>query len=311
MGTVLLVRKPREPSLWFMTQGRMIFLFDFLDINWEALLLNTGIIILKLIGVFIAFFIVKKIGNKVIDRTFTKLQDKQNITLGRAHTLQRLMENILSYALIFMLVASIFGIFNIPVASLIAGAGIVGLAVGFGAQGLVSDVVTGFFLLLEKQIDVNDYVTIGAIDGVVEAVGLRTTQIRGFDGTLHYIPNRDITSVSNHSRGNMRALVDIGIAYGEDIDKAITVMQEVCDQVAAENPVIVEGPNVIGVQALGASDVVLRVIAKTENGEHWGVERQLRKAIKEAFDKNGIEIPFPHQVTIHKNDESPQRMGQA
>lgn len=294
-----------------MTQGRMIFLFDFLDINWEALLLNTGIIILKLIGIFIAFFIVKKIGNKVIDRTFTKLQDKQNITLGRAHTLQRLMENILSYALIFMLVASIFGIFNIPVASLIAGAGIVGLAVGFGAQGLVSDVVTGFFLLLEKQIDVNDYVTIGAIDGVVEAVGLRTTQIRGFDGTLHYIPNRDITSVSNHSRGNMRALVDIGIAYGEDIDKAITVMQEVCNQVAAENPVIVEGPNVIGVQALGVSDVILRVIAKTENGEHWGVERQLRKAIKEAFDKNGIEIPFPHQVTIHKNDESPQRMGQA
>lgn len=288
----------------------MIFLFDLVNFNWEALLLNTGIIILKIIGIFIAFFIVKKIGNRIIERTFTKLQEKQNITIGRAHTLQKLMENILSYALIFILIASIFGIFNIPVASLIAGAGIVGLAVGFGAQGLVSDVVTGFFLLLEKQIDVNDYVTIGAIDGVVEAVGLRTTQIRGFDGTLHYIPNRDITSVSNHSRGNMRALVDIGVAYSEDIDQAITIMQEVCDQVAAENTLIVEGPDVIGVQAIGTSDVVLRVIAKTINGEQWAVERQLRKSIKEAFDANGIEIPLPHQVTIHRNDEQPGKMVQ-
>lgn len=285
-------------------------MLNLLNIDWESLLLSIGFTLLKVIGVLIAFFIVKKVGNKIIERTFTKLQAKQNITLGRAHTLQKLMENILSYALIFMLVASIFGIFEIPVASLLAGAGIVGLAVGFGAQGLVSDVVTGFFLLLEKQIDVNDYVTIGTIDGVVEAVGLRTTQIRGFDGTLHYIPNRDITSVSNHSRGNMRALVDIGIAYGEDIDKAITVMQEACDKAATDNPVIVEGPNVIGVQAIGTSDIVLRVIAKTVNGEQWAVERQLRKVIKEAFDANGIEIPLPHQVTIHKNDVRQQRMGQ-
>ncbi|MCC3356409.1 mechanosensitive ion channel family protein [Bacillus sp. REN16] len=286
-------------------------LFDLLSFNWEALLIDVGFKALKIIGIFIAFIIVKKIGNKVIDRAFTRLQEKQNISLGRAHTLQKLMENVLSYALIFIFVASIFSIFNISVASLIAGAGIVGLAVGFGAQGLVSDVVTGFFLLLEKQIDVNDYVTIGAIDGVVEAVGLRTTQLRGFDGTLHYIPNRDITSVSNHSRGNMRALVDIGIAYGEDIDQAITVMQEACDKVAAGNSVIVEGPNVIGVQAIGTSDIVLRVIAKTVNGEQWGVERAFRKAIKEAFETKGIEIPLPHQVTIHRNGDGPQRMGQS
>ncbi|MEH7382079.1 mechanosensitive ion channel family protein [Bacillus sp. JJ1533] len=262
-------------------------MFDLLIINWEPLLIKVGIIALKIIGILIAFVIVKKIGNKVIDRTFTRLQDKQNISLGRAHTLQKLMENILSYALIFMLVVSIFGIFNIPVASLIAGAGVVGLAIGFGAQGLVSDVVTGFFLLLEKQIDVNDYVTLGAINGIVESVGLRTTQIRGFDGTLHYIPNRDIKSVSNHSRGNMRALVDIKISYDENIDQAIILMQEACDQVAVDNPSIVEGPNVIGVQEIGTSDVVLRVIAKTVNGEQWEVERQLRKAIKDAFDARG------------------------
>lgn len=283
----------------------MFLLFDLANFNWEALLINSGIIILKVIGIFIAFTIVKGIGNKLIQRTFTRLMSRDEITEGRALTLQRLAENILSYVLIFILVASLFSIFGLSVASLIAGAGIVGLAIGFGAQGLVSDVVTGFFLLLEKQIDVNDYVTVGAVDGVVEAVGLRTTQIRGFDGTLHYLPNREITSVSNHSRGNMRALVDIGISYDDNIDKAIEVMQRACDLVASENPAIAEGPNVIGVQAFGSSEVVLRVIAKTQNGEQWAVERQLRKEIKEAFDANGIEIPFPHQVLIQKQGENP------
>lgn len=290
----------------------MVLLFDLGDFNWEALLISTGIIILKVIGIFIAFAIVKAIGNKVLDRTFNSLMRREEISEGRALTLQKLAENILSYVLIFILVASLFSIFGLSVASLIAGAGIVGLAIGFGAQGLVSDVVTGFFLLLEKQIDVNDYVTVGAMDGIVESVGLRTTQIRSFNGTLNYIPNREITSVSNHSRGNMRALVDIGISYDDNIDKAIEVMQKACDLVAVENPVITDGPNVIGVQAFGSSEVVLRVIAKTENGEQWAVERQLRKAIKEAFDANGIEIPFPHQVLIQKNSENQgQSFGQA
>jgi moderate conductance mechanosensitive channel len=285
----------------------MIFLFDVANFNWEALLISAGIIVLKVIGVFIAFGIVKKIGNKIIEQTFNKLIKRKELSEGRALTLHKLAENLLSYILIFILVASLFGIFGLPVASLIAGAGVVGLAVGFGAQGLVSDVVTGFFLLLEKQIEVNDYVTVGSVNGVVESVGLRTTQLRGFDGTLHFVPNRDITSVSNHSRGNMRALVDIGISYDDDIDKAIDVMQKVCDKIAAENSVITEGPNVVGVQAFGASEVVLRVIGKTQNGEQFGVERQLRKEIKEAFDANGIEIPFPHQVFIQKNDESPEK----
>ncbi|WP_404332840.1 mechanosensitive ion channel family protein [Mesobacillus maritimus] len=287
-------------------------MIDLGSFDWEVLLINTGILILKVIGIFIAFAVVKAIGNKVLQRTFTRLMNREDITEGRALTLQRLAENILSYVLIFILVASLFSIFGLSVASLIAGAGIVGLAIGFGAQGLVSDVVTGFFLLLEKQLDVNDYVTVGTVDGVVESVGLRTTQIRSFDGTLNYLPNREITSVSNHSRGNMRALVDIGISYDDNIDHAVEVMQRACDVVASQNPMIAEGPNVIGVQAFGSSEVVLRVIAKTQNGEQWAVERQLRKAIKEAFDTNGIEIPFPHQVLIQKNGENPSNsLGQA
>ncbi|MFC0270732.1 mechanosensitive ion channel family protein [Metabacillus herbersteinensis] len=270
------------------------------NINWSYILTTTGIIFLKLIGIFIAFIVVRAIGGKVIKRMFDRVQERKHITIGRALTLQSLSLNIFSYVLVFIFVVMVFEVFEYDATALLAGAGVIGLAIGFGAQGLVSDVVTGFFILLEKQIDVEDYVTIAGLDGVVEQVGLRTTQLRGFDGTLHFIPNREITNVSNHSRGNMRALIDIGISYDDDIDRAIAVLQETCDKIAAEDPTIVDGPNVIGVQSLGASDIVIRIIGKTENGQQWAVERKLRKALKETLDANGIEIPFPHQVYMEK-----------
>ncbi|TYR95189.1 mechanosensitive ion channel family protein [Rossellomorea vietnamensis] len=273
------------------------------DFDWTGLFITLGISFLQIIAIYIAFLIVKGFGNKVLHRAFSRYSERNSVSTARAQTLESLAKNIFSYVLIFIFFVTILQIFGIQVTAILAGAGIIGLAVGFGAQGLVSDVVTGFFILLEKQIDVGDFVTAGSFSGIVEAVGLRTTQIRSFDGTLNFLPNREITSLSNHSRGNMRALVDIGISYDDDIDKAITVLQQVCDKVAAEDENIVEGPNVIGVQGLGASDVVIRVIGKTKNMEQWGVERKLRKALKEALDQNGIEIPYPHQVYIEKKEQ--------
>ncbi|MGD6801708.1 mechanosensitive ion channel family protein [Rossellomorea aquimaris] len=273
------------------------------DFDWTGLLITIGISFMQIIAIYIAFLLVRGFGNKVLHRAFSKYSERNSVSAARAQTLESLAKNIFSYVLIFIFFVTILQIFGIEVTAILAGAGIIGLAVGFGAQGLVSDVVTGFFILLEKQIDVGDYVTAGSYSGIVEAVGLRTTQIRSFDGTLNFLPNREITSLSNHSRGNMRALVDIGISYDDDIDLAITVLQQVCDKVAAEDENIVDGPNVIGVQTLGASDVVIRVIGKTKNMEQWGVERKLRKALKEALDQNGIEIPYPHQVYIEKKEQ--------
>ncbi|GGE32560.1 putative MscS family protein YkuT [Pullulanibacillus camelliae] len=271
---------------------------------WEYLATNLSFKIIKILLVIIFFFIFKSIGKKAIDSAFKKYQEKNENEAARIYTMEKLANNILSYVLLFIMVVMIFTILGLPISSLIASAGIVGLAIGFGAQGLVSDIVTGFFILLEKQMDVGEVVDIGSYSGVVEEIGLRTTQLRGFDGVLHFIPNRNISDVSNHSRGNMRALVDIGISYNEDIDEALSVIQGVCDQFATKNDNIVEGPDVIGVQALNSSDIVLRVIAQTKNGEQFGVERELKKAIKEALDANNIEIPFPHQVLIHKQDRA-------
>ncbi|HEX7066310.1 MAG TPA: mechanosensitive ion channel family protein [Bacillales bacterium] len=272
------------------------------NIDWARIVKNTGIIILQLIAIWIAYLIAKGIGKRLISRSFDRMRERQKMSEGRSITLERLMLSVLTYTLVFVVVVVIFGIFGLPIGGLIAGAGIVGLAIGFGAQGLVSDIVTGFFLLAEKWLDVGDVVTTAGFSGVVEEVGLRTTQLRGFDGTLHFIPNRQVNTVSNLSRGNMRALVDIGISYDDDIDKAMDILQEVSERIAAEDDNIIDGPNVVGVQTLGASDVVIRVIGHTRNGEQYGVQRKLLKAFKEAFDEHDIDIPFPHQVNIMKKE---------
>nr|WP_156520744.1 mechanosensitive ion channel family protein [Oceanobacillus sp. Castelsardo] len=257
-------------------------------INWTKLVLDIGIVALKLIAIIIIYYIVKSIGKRTIQKVFERSTKK--LTSGRAHTLQALCINVFTYFLLFIVIGIIFELFGLDIKALLAGAGIIGLAIGFGAQGLVSDVVTGFFILLEKQFDVDDYVTVAGIDGVVEEIGLRTTKLRGSDGTVHYIPNRNIGTVSNYSRGNMRALVDISISHNEDIDKAIQVLQDVCDRIQDEDDNIVEGPNVIGVQSLETSSVVLRVIGKTKTDAQFGVERKLRKMMKEALEQNGMTI---------------------
>ncbi|MGA4721254.1 mechanosensitive ion channel family protein [Fictibacillus nanhaiensis] len=269
-------------------------------INWAEIMLATGLWAVKFLLIIVMFVVIRSIGRRVINRMFDKAATHRKMSSGRIITLQKLVVNLFSYVLIFVFAGIIFKQFGLEIGTLIAGAGVVGLAIGFGAQGLVSDVVTGFFILLEKQMEVGDYVTIGGVDGIVEEVGLRTTHIRAFDGTLNYMPNREISTIANHTRGNMRALVDIGIAYEENIDKALVILQDACDKVKEKNPSIMEGPNVLGVQMLGSSDVVIRIISKTINGEQWAVERELRKALKEALDANGIEIPYPHQVNVEK-----------
>lgn len=271
--------------------------FEFNPTVLVDLLITAG---LKIIVLLIAFAIIKPIGKKAIEASINRISTQRNLSEGRNQTLQKLSVNIFSYVLLFILIMMLLSVVNIEIGPLLAGAGIVGLAIGFGAQGIVSDVVTGFFLLIERQIEVDDYVTAGGYDGVVEEVGIRTTKIRSFDGTLNFVPNRNIIGVANHSRGNMRALVDIGIGYDENIDQAMDVLQKVADDFA-EDERFVEGPNVLGVQSLGSSDVVIRILGKTENMQQWAVERDLRKAMKEALDAADIEIPFPHQVYIQKD----------
>lgn len=259
-----------------------------------------------IIGILVLALITIKIGNLVIDQIFKPREKKLYLDEKRILTLKTLARSILRYAVYFVVGFTILVQIAGSVADLkglLAGAGILGLAIGFGAQSLVKDVITGFFILLENQYSVGEYITTGSFSGFVEEMELRVTKLRDWGGEYHIIPNGQISAVTNHSRGYMRALVDISIAYEEDIERAIAVMNKVIVKVKNEMAdVIVEGPEVLGVVSLGPSEVNIRTVAKTIPMEQWKVERVLRKAFKEAFDREGIEIPYPRRVVITAPD---------
>ncbi|MDR6226695.1 mechanosensitive ion channel family protein [Desmospora profundinema] len=261
--------------------------------EWLEKLATASIIAVTAI---IVYAIVKNVIARLVE---TRIRNREAAE-PRIDTLKTLLSSLTGYVIFFIAFVAILREFDVDTTGILASAGILGLAIGFGAQGLVSDIVTGFFVLLENQVNVGEYVTINGYSGIVEETGLRCIKVRGMNGDLHYIPNREIGALTNHSRGNMQALVDIGIAYESNVDEAIQVMQKACDRLAQDMPQIVEGPNVLGVQSLENSDMVIRILAKTENGEQWAVERALRKELKKALDEAGIEIPYPHRTIVQK-----------
>ncbi len=260
-------------------------------IHWGEFFLNTALLGLKIILVFLSYLLIKKLAKQLINKLFEAYIQKNSISRGRAFTLESLINNLITYVLFFILIITILQLLGIDATAILAGAGIIGLAVGFGAQGLVSDLVSGFFILLEKQLDVGELITVGEFSGTVEQVGLRTTQIRAADGTLHFIPNREITQLSNHSRGEMQALVDIDISIHNDLPRILEILQQVCERIASENESITDGPNLIGIQNLGPNAITIRIIAKTKNMEQWGMERLIRQEAKVALDEHGIKFP--------------------
>ncbi|WP_303984383.1 mechanosensitive ion channel family protein [Niallia circulans] len=261
------------------------------NIEWGDFLLESSLLALKILLILLSYIFIKKMAKKVINKLFETYIQKHSISRGRAFTLESLTNNLITYVLFFILIITILQLLGIDATAILAGAGIIGLAVGFGAQGLVSDLVSGFFLLLEKQLDVGELVSIGDFSGTVEQVGLRTTQIRGADGTLHFIPNREITQLSNHSRGEMQALVDIEISVHNNIPKTLEILKALCEHIAKENTVITDGPDVVGIQNMGPNTLTIRILAKTINMEQWGVERLIRQEVKIALDENGIKLP--------------------
>lgn len=255
--------------------------------------------IIKIILIFMVIVFIKRVINKIIDKAL-KNTNKTHLIVNdkRANTLIAILKKIVNYILIFFGIITVLDMFNIPTASILATAGIGGLAVGFGAQSLVKDIITGFFILLEDQYSVGDYIQTGDYDGIVEELGLRITKLRAFSGELHIIPNSNIQIVTNRTRGAMRALVKVSIAYEEDIDKVISILKELCIEIEKSNDTIVEGPNVIGVSDLGESGVDITIVAKTKPMEQWAVERDIRKRVKETLERENIEIPYPRRVII-------------
>lgn len=250
---------------------------------------------LKILFLVFSMFISIKIGNYIIKK-FVDNQIKSDGRLSmdsqRAKTLGEVMKSVLKYSVYFIgitaMASIIFGGISITFAS------IGGVALGLGAQSLIKDLINGFFILFENQFGVGDYITIGNFSGIVSSIGIRTTIIKDFNGDIHCITNGSILEVTNHSRSDSSFIVDVNIAYKEDIDNAISVIEKTCEEFKKENEKDIKEPiNVLGVVALGASGVTIRVLGKAKPLRQWDMERELRKLIKVTLDKNNIEIPFP------------------
>ena len=250
---------------------------------------------LKILFLVFLMFISIKIGNYIIKK-FVDNQIKSDGRLSmdsqRAKTLGEVMKSVLKYSVYFIgitaMASIIFGGISITFES------IGGVALGLGAQSLIKDLINGFFILFENQFGVGDYITIGNFSGIVSSIGIRTTIIKDFNGDIHCITNGSILEVTNHSRSDSSFIVDVNIAYKEDIDNAISVIEKTCEEFKKENEKDIKEPiNVLGVVALGASGVTIRVLGKAKPLRQWDMERELRKLIKVTLDKNNIEIPFP------------------
>jgi small conductance mechanosensitive channel len=262
-------------------------------------LLNHGIPIVLIV---VLAWIARKILKIAIKRFEKSLEQEGVVTserVKRAKTLSGIISTSISaiiYAVALMMLITECGV---NIAPLIAGAGIAGLAIGFGAQSLVKDVISGFFLIMEDQIRVGDVANVAGVGGLVESINLRTTRLRDLEGKVHIIPNGSIVVATNLTKDWSRALVEIGVAYKENVDNVISVLKEVGEELRndpAFKEVILEPMTVQGLNSFGDSSINIRLFFKTLPIKQWDVAREFRKRVKKAFDEKGIEIPFPHRT---------------
>jgi small-conductance mechanosensitive channel len=222
----------------------------------------------------------------------------------RADTMASLLKSITTGVIFSIVLFMIVAQLGYNIAPLIASAGILGVALGFGAQSLVKDFLSGIFMILEDQYGVGDTIDVGVTTGIVEAVSLRITRVRDVDGTVWYVRNGEILAVGNMSQQWARTVLDIPVAFSEDLTRVRSLLQEVADDVWNDpdyRPVILEEPEVWGVERWDPDGVVVRVVVKTAPQQQWSVARELRERIKDRFDAEGIEIPLPQRMVWHRD----------
>lgn len=223
----------------------------------------------------------------------------------RTRTLGSIVRYVLNTAVLIIAAMIVLGELGIEIGPVLAAAGIVGLAVGFGAQSLVKDVISGFFILMEDQIREGDVVQIGGQGGLVEKISLRTTKLRDLAGNVHYVPNGKIDVVTNMTKEYSRYVFDIGVAYREDVDEVIGLIREVDEELRGDPAFkddILEPMEVLGLDQFGESALVIKARTKTLPIKQWGVAREFNRRLKIKFDENDVEIPFPH-VTLYMGQD--------
>jgi small-conductance mechanosensitive channel len=270
--------------------------------NWFV---STG---LRLFLIAIVTLVVIK-GVKILSDRLTTLFKKQKVDVEakkRAETLSSVIRHLLTVVILAVAFITTLGQLGVEIGPVLAAAGIVGLAVGFGAQNLVKDVINGFFILLEDQIRVGDVVEVAGKSGLVERVNLKMTILRDLSGNVHYVPNGNIDLVTNMTKDYSRYVFDIGVAYREDVDEVMQVVREVDEDLRSDPDFggdILEPMEVFGLDQFADSALIIKARVKTKPIRQWRVAREFNRRLKKRFDERDIEIPFPHQTMYLGQDK--------
>lgn len=254
-------------------------------------------IISTLLVIFISLSLMK-----ISKTTLNRVGLKESPMKKRKRTIAKVTNSIIKYFLGILMILIVLSIWGVNVAPALAGLGILGLVIGLGAQRFINDLISGFFIVFEHHFDVGDKIEVQGFKGEVTSIGLKTTKIMNWKGEIKIVNNGEISTLINFSRNPSVAIVEFGIAYKENIQQTIDLLNAELPKLRLNFPVIIEDPKVIGTIDLASSSVNLRAIAKTLNEEHYAIERAMRQRIKEILDEHGIEIPFP-QVVIHQPEK--------
>ena len=276
---------------------------SYLDPSFWRPVLTGAVRILVILGIaLVVLRVVRRLTNDWMERI--KDLDVGDARRQRASTLGSLIRSTSQYVIWPIATIMVLSEMGLDVGALIATAGVAGLAIGFGAQTLVKDVISGVFLLFDDLIRVGDLVNIGGTVGTVESIGVRLIKVRTFDGELVMIPAGEIRTFGNKSMNWARVIVPVGLSYEQDIDDILPIMKQVAQEWADENENILleEEPQVQGLMDFGDSSVTARVVIQVKPGEQFAAERELRRRLKRTFDQQNVEIPFP-QRTVHAIDQ--------
>ena len=268
------------------------------------------VVVLARVLVVLAVFGIAKVAHRMtsglVDRLLRPLEGAHDYSakVQRARTLGPLMKNAIAYVLAFLTLVVVLTEIGVDVKALLVSAGVLGLAVGLGAQTLIKDVISGFFILFEGLIRVDDMIEVGPHTGQVEAIGLRVTKMRMLNGALRVIPNGELTQFANHNKDWARAVVDVGVAYDTDVQRALEVMERTAAEWAREAGQALEPPQAQGIIRFADADLVLRLIVKVRPTARFDAEVLLRRRIKEAFERDGIRLPTPQRVVYLRGEAS-------
>ena len=288
------------------------------ELSWATVvswLVTHGIpiLIIVVVGV-VLWFVLNRFLPRIVRRVVTQTgykESKEGLE-KRMNTLLSIFKGMARVVIVIVVIIMVLDEVGVPVAPVLAGFGIVGVAVGFGAQYLIRDLIAGIFIIMENQYRVGDVVKVADIAGLVEYITLRKTVLRDLDGIVHHVPNGEIKTASNYTRHFSRVNLNISVGYGTDLDHAISVINRVGKELAQDakwRKVIKSPPQVLRVDNLGDSGIDIKILGDVKPIEQWGVMGELRLRLKKAFDAEGIEIPWPHTKVYFGNPlpDSPKK----